>query len=103
MILMIRGRGCLKVRGGDLRRWSAWFLRFSLRIFIIAVRRRAFGCFIFFFWIASVFFGLDMLVVFFWGLWVASVLMVGGRADGRVITFYMCSFICLFWWNTEWN
>lgn len=84
---------------GGLMRWSAQFLRFSLRILIIALRRRAFSCFIFFFWISWVFFGLDMLVVFFWGLWVASVLVVGGKAGRRVIMFYMCSFICLFLWK----
>lgn len=40
-----------------------------------------------------------MLVVFFWGLWVASVLVVGEGADKGINTFYMCSFICLFWWR----
>lgn len=27
------------------------------------------------------------------------VLVVGGKAGRRVIMFYICSFICLFWWK----
>lgn len=77
-------------------RWSARFHCFSLWISFTADLRRFFSCFIFVFWIVSFFFGLDMLVVFFKGLWMASVLLVGGGAGMGVDTFYMCSFICLF-------
>ena len=63
-------------------RWSARFLCFSLWILFNADLRRFCSCFIFFFWAAGFFFGLDMLVVFFWGLWVSPVLMVGGGAGG---------------------
>lgn len=81
-------------------RWSAQFLRFSLRILIIAVRRRDFSCLILFLWIAGVFFGFGMLAVFFWGMWVVSVGVGGwGRGQQGVSTFYICSFTCLFWWK----
>lgn len=54
-------------------RWSAWFLRFSLRIAFIADLRRFLSCFIFFFLGAEFFAGLGML---------AEAFGVYGRRDG---------------------
>lgn len=78
-------------------RWSARFHCFSLWISFSADLRRFFSCFIFVFWIVSFFFGLDMLVVFFRGLWVALVTLVGGGAGKRGQVHFICARSSVCW------